>query len=394
MRSSRIKNKRKKRRKKVIFLSLILVGVFFCSLIAYGEGYFYCIKAFLYKNQALEININSEIKSGIIKVGFGDVGTFDIKKRRSILQIDGIWEIGKNISLGHGTKISIGKNGILKMGNNITITAETAIICHKDIKIGNGCLISWDNLIMDTDFHKIYSIEDVKKRKNNDLPINIGNDVWIGCRCTILKGSNIKNMSVISSNSRISSNISKENVVIGDNGLILKEKINLKQISAIIVAFIGALFIIKPSFDIRVVPYMIGFLSAVFAALAYTYVRMLGNKEEYYTIVFFFSTFSLIAVLPAFILVYEPMSMSQLIYLVLAGIFASLGQFGITLAYKYAPAKEISIFDYSNIIFSAILSIFLFGVYPDKLSVVGYFIIFAAALYMFIYNKRQDKLAK
>lgn len=176
--------------------------------------------------------------------------------------------------------------------------------------------------------------------------------------------------------------------------LILKEKINLKQISAIIVAFIGALFIIKPSFDIRVVPYMIGFLSAVFAALAYTYVRMLGNKEEYYTIVFFFSIFSLIAVLPAFILVYEPMSMSQLIYLVLAGIFASLGQFGITLAYKYAPAKEISIFDYSNIIFSAILSIFLFGVYPDKLSVVGYFIIFAAALYMFIYNKRQDKLAK
>lgn len=176
--------------------------------------------------------------------------------------------------------------------------------------------------------------------------------------------------------------------------LILKEKINLKQISAIIVAFIGALFIIKPSFDIRVVPYMIGFLSAVFAALAYTYVRMLGNKEEYYTIVFFFSTFSLIAVLPAFILVYEPMNMSQLIYLVLAGIFASLGQFGITLAYKYAPAKEISIFDYSNIIFSAILSIFLFGVYPDKLSVVGYFIIFAAALYMFIYNKKQDKLAK
>ena len=49
-------------------------------------------------------------------------------------------------------------------------------------------------------------------------------------------------------------------------------------------------------------------------------------------------------------------------FLILAGIFASLGQFGVTLAYKYAPAKEISIFDYSNIIFSAILSIFLFGV--------------------------------
>lgn len=176
--------------------------------------------------------------------------------------------------------------------------------------------------------------------------------------------------------------------------LILKEKINIKQISAIIVAFIGALFIIKPSFDIRVVPYIVGFLSAVFAALAYTFVRMLGNKEEYYTIVFFFSTFSLIVVLPMFILVYEPMTFSQFIYLILAGVFASLGQFGVTLAYKYAPAKEISIFDYSNIIFSAILSIFLFGVYPDRLSVVGYFIIFAAAFYMFLYNKQQDKLRK
>lgn len=176
--------------------------------------------------------------------------------------------------------------------------------------------------------------------------------------------------------------------------LILKEKINVKQISAIIVAFIGALFIIKPSFDIRVVPYIVGFLSAVFAALAYTFVRMLGNKEEYYTIVFFFSTFSLIVVLPMFILVYEPMTFSQFIYLILAGVFASLGQFGVTLAYKYAPAKEISIFDYSNIIFSAILSIFLFGVYPDSLSVVGYFIIFAAAFYMFLYNKQQDKLRK
>lgn len=176
--------------------------------------------------------------------------------------------------------------------------------------------------------------------------------------------------------------------------LILKEKINLKQILAIIVAFIGALFIVKPSFDIRVVPYIIGFLSAVFAALAYTCVRMLGNKEEYYTIVFFFSTFSLLTVLPMFIYVYEPMTTMQFVYLILAGIFASLGQFGVTLAYKYAPAKEISIFDYSNIIFSAILSIFLFGVYPDKLSVVGYFIIFAAAFYMFLYNKRQDKLSK
>lgn len=104
--------------------------------------------------------------------------------------------------------------------------------------------------------------------------------------------------------------------------------------------------------------------------------------------------FSLITIFPIFLYVYEPMTISQLIYLLLAGVFASLGQFGITLAYRYAPAKEISIFDYTNIIFSAILSIFIFNQYPDILSMIGYIVVFSAAFYMFLYNKKLDKMEK
>ena len=61
-------------------------------------------------------------------------------------------------------------------------------------------------------------------------------------------------------------------------------------------------------------------------------------------------------------------------------------------AYKYAKAKEISIFDYSNIVFSALISFMLFGTLPDYLSVVGYIIIFTVSLYMFLYNKKLDKI--
>ena len=104
--------------------------------------------------------------------------------------------------------------------------------------------------------------------------------------------------------------------------------------------------------------------------------------------------FSLITTFPMFIYVYEPMTISQLIYLLLAGLFASLGQFGITLAYRYAPAKEISIFDYTNIIFSAILSIFIFNQYPDILSIVGYIVVFSASFYVFLYNKKLDRMEK
>ena len=133
--------------------------------------------------------------------------------------------------------------------------------------------------------------------------------------------------------------------------IFLKEKINMKQGISIIVAFIGALFIIKPQFNLDILPYLIGVLGAIFAAAAYTCLRVLGGKEKYYTVVFYFSFFSTIVILPFMILVYKEMTLLQFIYLVLAGIFASIGQFGITIAYKYAKAKEISIFDYSNIIF-------------------------------------------
>ncbi len=176
------------------------------------------------------------------------------------------------------------------------------------------------------------------------------------------------------------------------SAIFLKEKINKNQIISIVIAFTGALFIIKPTFSVEIIPYMGGLMSAVFAALAYTCLRAIGNKEEAHTIVFFFSMFSLISILPIFIYVYEPMTFKQLLCMILAGVFASLGQFGVTLAYRYAPAKEISIFDYSNIIFSAILSIFIFNQYPDLFSIIGYIIVFTASYYVFLYNKKLDKI--
>ena len=73
-----------------------------------------------------------------------------------------------------------------------------------------------------------------------------------------------------------------------------------------------------------------------------------------------------------------------------AGLAAAGGQFGITAAYYHAPAKEISIYDYSQIIFSTILGFFLFGQVPDRYSVLGYVIICAMALWMFVYNKNRE----
>ncbi|OEH91576.1 DMT family transporter [Bacillus solimangrovi] len=172
------------------------------------------------------------------------------------------------------------------------------------------------------------------------------------------------------------------------SAIFLKEKAETYQIVAVLIAFLGSLLIIKPQFSLDTVPYMAGLMSSVFAAGAYTLLRVLGTKEKFYTVVFFFSFFSTVVLLPFVIIFYEPMTLQQLSFLLLAGFFATIGQFGITMAYKFAPAKEISIFSYTNIIFTAIISIIIFNQSPDVLSIIGYIIIFAASLYMFLINKK------
>ncbi|MEG9295449.1 DMT family transporter [Mangrovibacillus sp. Mu-81] len=171
--------------------------------------------------------------------------------------------------------------------------------------------------------------------------------------------------------------------------IFLKERARTFQITAIIIAFIGTLFIIKPAFSYETIPYVAGLLSAVFAAGAYTVLRVLGTKEKFYTVVFYFSFFTTVILLPFVLAFYEPMSVKQWVYLLGAGFFATIGQFGITIAYKFAPAKEISIFFYSTVVYSALISIFLFGQIPDIWSIIGYIIIFGASLYMFLKNNKE-----
>ncbi|MGM8212189.1 DMT family transporter [Virgibacillus sp. W0430] len=173
--------------------------------------------------------------------------------------------------------------------------------------------------------------------------------------------------------------------------IFLKEYVRRFQVIAIMIAFAGSFFIIKPAFNVEVVPYLIGLLSAFFAAGAYTVLRVLGEKEQFYTVVFYFSFFTTAALLPFVVFFYEPMTVKQWIYLMAAGLFATIGQFGITVAYKYAPAKEISIFFYSTVVYSALISIVLFGQIPDRWSIIGYIAIFGASFYMFLKNNQDPK---
>ncbi len=171
--------------------------------------------------------------------------------------------------------------------------------------------------------------------------------------------------------------------------LFLKEKLSKFQIIALIIAFFSALLIIKPKFDLTVLPAFAGFLSAMFAGAAYTLVRFLGSREKPATIVFFFSLVSVIVMFPLMMMNFEMPSFIQLLFLLGTGIFAAIGQFGLTLAYKYAKASEVAIYNYTNIIFSAIIGYFLWKEISDTWSIIGGVIVILTSVGVFVYNKNK-----
>ena len=162
---------------------------------------------------------------------------------------------------------------------------------------------------------------------------------------------------------------------------LLKEKPRLYEIGFVALAFSGALFVVKPTLTAASLPALAGVLSGASAGFAYSCVRVLSVKgERGMMTVFFFSAFSTLVALPFFIAFYEPMTPFQLFALLMAGVSATGGQFFITAAYRFAPAKEIAVFDYSQVLFAAVLGFLFLDQLPDLWSLAGYGIIIGAAV--------------
>ena len=163
--------------------------------------------------------------------------------------------------------------------------------------------------------------------------------------------------------------------------LVLGERVAGRQFAWLLAAFAGAALVMKPGLRgddaFAAGCALVGGLGA---GLAYVCVRQLGRmKVGGAPIVLFFSTFSCLASLPFMALDLRPMTAAQVAIMLGAGAGAAIGQFGITAAYRFAEPRSIAVFDYTNVIFTALLGFIFLGQVPDALSVAGFAVILLAA---------------
>lgn len=165
-------------------------------------------------------------RTACVRIGFGEVGIFDKRKSRSVWQCTGEVRFKGRAHIGHGSKISV--SGTVEFGDSFEISAESAIASKKKKKFGDNVLVSWDVLIIDSDFHAIYARTGA--RLNEDAQVKIGNNVWIGCRSLVMKGVDIPDGVVVGAGSVVNKSLAhSDSIFAGSPAVLVRSDIVWKK---------------------------------------------------------------------------------------------------------------------------------------------------------------------
>lgn len=172
----------------------------------------------------------------------------------------------------------------------------------------------------------------------------------------------------------------------------LKEKMYKGQVIALILAFIGVVAILQPSFTGIELPAIYGLCGGLCAGIAYTVIRRLKDDATPYTLTFFFMAFSTIASFP-FVMIQgmSTLHMKEILLLIFMGLCMSLAQLFLSYAYTYAPSTKISVYLYSQNLFAFVIGILVFQEIPDVISMIGGILLILAGVMNFYVGKKGNK---
>lgn len=176
--------------------------------------------------------------------------------------------------------------------------------------------------------------------------------------------------------------------------LFLKEHVGPYRWAAVIVGFLGMLVIVRPSGAVNLTGVSFAMAAAFMHATLGTLLRVLGRTERPETITFYFLVIGVGLTGLAMPFVASVPAWHEVPYFFGAGISGAFGQILLSIAYKYAPAALVTIFNYTGIVWAAAYGWFIWGDWPDAAVWTGAGIIIASSLFIVWRENRMAKLAK
>lgn len=147
---------------------------------------------------------------GLIQI----TGRIIIKKKNAKIKL-GKCLIWKQVKFDMQGK-SIDSPATLKIGDFTVLGDRVEIHVAEKVIIGMRCLISWDSVIMDRNYHGVDGPEVIK-------PVIIEDNVWIGCRAIVLPGVRIGSCSVVGAGSVVTKNVPPNTLVAGNPARIVRK---------------------------------------------------------------------------------------------------------------------------------------------------------------------------
>ena len=180
-------------------------------------------KMLVFRNSSLDIHKNSSIEIGNRFFFNRRYASNDPFSSHLIMKENSRLIVKDKFSLFSGAKVSIHENATLELGSGY-INHTANIGCYAHIKIGHDVAIAENVVIRDSDNHDFIS----DKEHIRTAPISIGNKVWIGMNCIILKGVTIGDNSVIAAGSVVTKDVPANVLVAGVPAKIIKTNISWK----------------------------------------------------------------------------------------------------------------------------------------------------------------------
>jgi len=157
-----------------------------------------------------KLEINCPVRRGLMKVGFYPSRVFGNNTPEvSRLAINGTLVLNGNLSVGNGSVFEIEIGGIAQIGNDVHFQSKTRLYVEDKLIIGDTVRFAWDTQLFDTDFHYALNVEKNTVRRKTK-PIDIGSNVWVGNRCSIMKGAVLPDNCIVASNSVVNKDLSTE----------------------------------------------------------------------------------------------------------------------------------------------------------------------------------------
>lgn len=175
---------------------------------------------------------------------------------------------------------------------------------------------------------------------------------------------------------------------------ILRQKLTPVQIISLVLAFAGAVLVVEPGGDFPPIPTFAALASALFAALAYVMIRLIGSSEDPRTVMAYFAALSLLSSIPVILVLHATIAVQDLLSLAAIGVCAGLGQWLLTMAYRDGHAGTIAAFGYSNVVFAAILGWALYGERGSWFFFIGAGLILESLILLYSNQRRTEATAQ